>query len=215
MKKLTYIFALMAVVLVGAFAGCSETEEESVYDHWQEKNKAYADSLLTVAGSNLFAQAADTAAIDAMPLGQLFGIKTQASTTKKTHYVFCKKLSATDGRHPIYTDYVSAYYCGSYFTGTVFDSNFNGYVGSDTSLYADEKLPEVYNTPTPFSIQPIVTSAGTSYVIVGWQAALQYMRVGERWMLYVPYESAYGSDGSRVRAYSALCFDIILSGIVE
>ena len=49
-------------------------------------------------------------------------------------------------------------------------------------------------------------------------AALQYMREGERWMLYVPYQSGYGAKpatGITVPGYSTLIFDIILDEIVE
>jgi len=207
MKPLKYIVGCLALILAGAFTSCSEVEEESVYANWQEKNEAYADSLLNAAGVNLFSTAADTLKVDAMPTGTLFGIQTRVSTTKQKHYVFCKKLSAFDAPHPIFTDQVSVFYCGSYITGTVFDSNFDGYVATSTgTLYPDEQLPAVYDSP--------LTGKVSGY-IPGWITALQYMREGERWMLYVPYQSAYGSSSSSVMAYSALVFDVILNEIVD
>lgn len=197
---------MLGFVLMGAMISCSEVEEESIYDHWKEKNDAYADSLLAVAGSNLFSQAADTAKVDAMPIGQLFGIQTRASTTKKKEYVFCKKLTATDERHPIYTDNFSVFYRGSYITGDEFDGNFEGYVATDTNLDGMEKLPAVYDTPYTFQVGSMID---------GWITALQYMREGERWVLYVPYQSAYGASSSSVVGYSALFFDIILDEILD
>lgn len=209
MRPLKYIIGILGFVLMGAMFSCSEVEEENLYDHWQELNEAICDSLLREAGSNLFSTPSDTAKVDAMPIGELFGIQTRVSSTKERRYVFCEKLTSTDGRHPLYTDKVSAYYCGSYLTGDVFDSNFSGYVATDTDFDGNVKLPEVYDTPTTFSVNG---------VIEGWIAALQYMREGERWMLYVPYQSGYGAKpatGITVPGYSTLIFDVILSEIVE
>jgi len=55
-------------------------------------------------------------------------------------------------------------------------------------------------------------------VIPGWTAALQLMRAGERWMLYIPWQSAYGSSGNNdgtIPGYTALTFDLLLERIVE
>lgn len=202
-----YIFGMLSFVLMGVIISCSEVEEESLYDHWQEFNEAICDSLLREAGSNLFSTPDDTAKVDAMPIGKLFGIQTRKSSTKQRQYVFCQKLTETDGRHPLYTDKVSAFYCGSYLTGDIFDSNFSGYVATDVNMDGEKKLPEVYDTATTLPV---------SSWIEGWVAALQYMREGERWMLYVPYQSGYGAKPPStvtVLGYSTLVFDVILSEI--
>jgi len=208
-----YILGLLAAIVVGAMFSCSEKEEENIFDHWQDINEALADSLLAEARGNLFSQGADTTKIDAMPLDDLFAIQTRSSTSKKKEYVFCKKLTATKGRHPLYTDRISAFYCGSYITGNVFDSNFDGYVATDVDMKGNLFLPAVYDTPTTFEMQ------NSSYgLIEGWIAALQFMREGERWVLYVPYQSGYGKNGSSdgsVIGYSMLVFDIILDEILD
>jgi len=208
MKPLRYIIGLLSFVFVGTIISCSEVEEETVYDHWQAYNEDYCDSLLNAAGSHLFSTPDDTARVDAMPIGQLFGIQTRRSSTTYKHYVFCKKLTATEGSHPLYTDKVSAYYRGSYLTGDEFDGNFSGYVATDTNLEGHSKLPQVYDTPTTLSVNG---------VIEGWMAALQYMREGERWILYVPYQSGYGAKPTTtsIMGYSTLYFDVILSEIVD
>ena len=44
------------------------------------------------------------------------------------------------------------------------------------------------------------------------------MYVGERWMVYIPWQLGYGSSGSsdgNIPGYSALAFDIQLDGVVE
>ena len=71
------------------------------------------------------------------------------------------------------------------------------------------KEPTAFDSPTTFAV---------ASVIPGWTAALQLMRAGERWMLYIPWQSAYGSSGNNdgtIPGYTALTFDLLLERIVE
>ena len=46
-------------------------------------------------------------------------------------------------------------------------------------------------------------------VIPGWRAALQYMSVGDRWEVVIPYQLAYGEAGTKsILPYSTLKFDM-------
>ena len=59
-----------------------------------------------------------------------------------------------------------------------------------------------------------------SKVIAGWTAVLQFMRMGERWVLYIPWQSGYGTSGSgsssnAIRGYSVLTFDMQLDSFAE
>jgi len=53
-------------------------------------------------------------------------------------------------------------------------------------------------------------------VISGWTEALQLMNVGAKWKLYIPYNLAYGAQGSPggIPPYSALVFDVELLDIL-
>ncbi len=53
-------------------------------------------------------------------------------------------------------------------------------------------------------------------VIAGWTEALQRMKVGAKWKLYIPYHLAYGEAGAGgdIGPYQALIFDIELLDIV-
>jgi FKBP-type peptidyl-prolyl cis-trans isomerase FklB len=55
-----------------------------------------------------------------------------------------------------------------------------------------------------------------SGVIAGWTEALQKMKVGAKWKLYIPYQLAYGERGAggAIGPYQALVFDIELLDIV-
>lgn len=54
-------------------------------------------------------------------------------------------------------------------------------------------------------------------VIAGWTEALQKMKVGSKWKLYIPYHLAYGEAGAGgdIGPFQALVFDIELLEIVS
>ena len=55
-----------------------------------------------------------------------------------------------------------------------------------------------------------------SQLIEGWQIALPKMTVGSKWVIYLPYEVAYGKRGSlpSIKPYSVLIFEIELLDIL-
>lgn len=196
---------LVAVTLMTA---CEEVEETSKYDNWRERNEAYIDSLATLTGDNYVATAEQA---DAMELGKLYAIQVQSTgTLQNPQYVYCRKLQAsTEGERPNYTGYhstVDVFYIGSLITGDKFDGNFEGYRANDTSI----PIPPA-KAPTAFDVS---FSTSVTEVIPGWTWPLQYMRAGERWMLYIPWRRAYGSSGSgSIPGYSTLAFDIVLNEV--
>ena len=52
-------------------------------------------------------------------------------------------------------------------------------------------------------------------VIKGWQMALQEMKVGDKWMLYIPSDLAYGERGSSgaIGPNEVLVFEVELLAI--
>ncbi len=209
-ETLRHIFAplplLLCLSLTFAFAACEEVEETSIYDNWQTRNETYIDSIASLIGNRYIAT---EEAVIQVPVGAMFAIRTEASNTDGEQYVYCKKITDNPtGRRPLYTESVSAYYYGTVITGASFDGNFEGYSAIDQQeLNATDKGPTDFDSPTTFSI---------SGVVAGWTAALQLMHTGERWMLYVPYQSGYGtSEHGSIPAYSTLVFDILLEEVVE
>jgi len=88
------------------------------------------------------------------------------------------------GVSPIISDVVKCHYKGTLIDGTVFDSSY------------ERKEP---------------TSFPVNQVIPGWTEALQLMKVGAKWKLYVPYDIAYGERGAGpIEPYSTLVFEIEL-----
>jgi FKBP-type peptidyl-prolyl cis-trans isomerase FklB len=80
------------------------------------------------------------------------------------------------------------HYHGTLIDGTVFDSSVER------------------NEPISFPV---------TGVIPGWVEALQLMKVGDKWQIYIPSKLAYGERGSapKIGPNSALIFDVELLGI--
>lgn len=94
------------------------------------------------------------------------------------------------GKTPTAQSVIKAHYEGRLIDGTVFDS----------SIQRGE--------PATFPVNG---------VIKGWQEALQMMKVGAKWRIYVPYDLGYGSRGAgkMIKPYETLVFDIELISIEE
>lgn len=51
-------------------------------------------------------------------------------------------------------------------------------------------------------------------VIEGWQIALQQMHIGDKWIIYIPFNLGYGNRPSGpIPAFSTLVFEVELLGI--
>lgn len=94
-----------------------------------------------------------------------------------------------DGPQPTAADQVVVHYTGKLIDGTVFDSSENRGV------------------PATF---------GVTQVIPGWVEALQLMKVGSTWRLFIPSALAYGPQGAGgiIGPNQTLIFDVSLLEIV-
>ena len=98
------------------------------------------------------------------------------------------------GPRPTLTDMVRVHYHGTLLDGTVFDS----------SMDRQRDNPDRDWT----AVFPV------GNVIAGWIEALQLMPVGSKWILFVPYDLAYGSrDGGIFPPFSTMIFEVELLGI--
>ncbi len=91
-----------------------------------------------------------------------------------------------DGPMPAATDQVEVHYTGKLLDGTVFDSS------------VDRGMPATF---------------GVNQVIPGWVEALQMMKAGSKWRLFIPSNLAYGPSGTPggpIGPNCALLFDVEL-----
>jgi FKBP-type peptidyl-prolyl cis-trans isomerase len=94
------------------------------------------------------------------------------------------------GKSPKATDTVVTHYTGRLLDGTVFDSSMDR------------------GHPASFPV---------GQVIKGWTEALQLMKPGDKWELYIPAELAYGEMGAggRIPPNAVLIFELELLSIQE
>lgn len=99
-------------------------------------------------------------------------------------------LEEGTGATPTADDRVEVHYTGKLIDGTVFDSSVER------------------GTPATF---------GVTQVIPGWVEALQMMKVGAKWRLFIPSTLAYGPQGAGgvIGPDSTLIFDVELLNIVK
>lgn len=97
-----------------------------------------------------------------------------------------KILVEGDGPSPVATDEVTVHYEGRLIDGTVFDSSYER------------------GQPATFPL---------SGVIPGWTEGLQYLKVGGKAELYIPFDLGYGArqaPGGKIPPYSTLVFTVEL-----
>jgi FKBP-type peptidyl-prolyl cis-trans isomerase FklB len=99
-----------------------------------------------------------------------------------------KVLSEGAGKTPKKSDTVTVHYRGTFMNGTEFDSSI------------------ARGQPATFKVDG---------VIPGWTEALQLMKEGAKWQLFIPPELAYGERGAppRIPPQSALVFDVDLISV--
>lgn len=103
--------------------------------------------------------------------------------------VLVKILKSGDGdRSPRTGNVVTVNYKGSLINGKVFDNSW------------ERGYPEAFRV---------------SDLIVGWQIALTQMHIGDRWIVYIPYDKGYGTRANGpIPAYSTLIFEMELMAIM-
>ena len=115
------------------------------------------------------------------------GAKGVKTTASGLQY---KVITAGKGKQPKAEDTVTVNYRGTLIDGTEFDSSYKR------------------NQPATFPVKG---------VIPGWTEALQLMKEGSKWMLYIPSNLAYAERGAGnlIGPNSALIFEVELLSIKQ
>lgn len=134
---------------------------------------------------------ADKVAQDNLVAGQAFLAenKTQEGIVTLESGLQYRIVAEGDGASPSASDRVKVHYTGTLVDGTKFDSS------------RDRGEPSVF---------------GVSQVIKGWTEALQLMKEGSAWTLYIPSDIAYGkASRPKIPGNSVLVFDVELIEVVK
>lgn len=196
------IFWLIGLWLVASLSivSCSESDGEAdPYTNWRERNQRYIDSIATVAEAHQGNEVGQWKIIRSYKLPD----PGLGETGRVNDNVYCKILKVGDGTvSPLFTDSVNVHYRGKFiplYNGeeVVFDQSFQGELNDET-----------INTITPSGFRP-------SGVVTGWTTALQEMKEGDYWEVYLPYQLGYGvSDYNSIPGYSTLLFTIYLQKVI-
>ena len=198
-----YLFLLMMAVF--ALSSCSEDDNTvDEYANWQERNEqAFEDTLA-------YARQQKANGSDEWKVLLKWSLQNQTPnkdangnavplTYKDADYIVVHVLDKGKGSGcPMYTDSVKVSYRGrmlgtdTYPAGYVFDKTFDGTYDKTTAQ---------------------VATYAVNGLVDGFTTALLNMHIGDRWMVYMPYQLAYGttqSSSSTIPAYSMLRFEIVL-----
>jgi FKBP-type peptidyl-prolyl cis-trans isomerases 1 len=195
MRKI-YLLPIFFAVL--CFVSCSETKEPGKYDNWKERNIAFIDSLQHV--------------YDAKTDPDLEFVKDRHDERINIFYKVLEKGKSNE--KPLYTSTVKVFYRGMFINEAVFGaSNEKNYTKLwrnldvfDSNIKEDDP-DDTYDTPMEFEVNGVVS---------GWSEVLQQMSPGDRWELYIPYQSGYGSAGrGSILGYSTLIFDVTMLSFEE
>ena len=96
-----------------------------------------------------------------------------------------KVITTGTGKSPLPTDRTTVHYTGKLIDGAVFDSSV------------------ARGTPSTFALNEVIS---------GWTEALQLMHEGDKWILFIPDNLAYGDRGrgAQIPPYSTLIFELEL-----
>jgi len=199
------LYLLPVILFALSFTACNESEEVSKYENWQERNEAFMDSLARVYETQ----------------SEPKRLHRVQDSRDKSIYIYYKIIETgdTEPLPPFYTSKVSMFYRGMYINEEIFATasgpeylvtelyNVNGIDIFDKNFAGpDPDYPNGLESPSTFGVNQVVT---------GWTEVLQIMRPGDRWEVYVPYQSGYGSStsSSGVMAYTTLIFDMKMISI--
>ena len=197
---LTTIYLILASALL---VSCKE-ENNSIeeFPDWKNRNEAFFDQIFESALSEMANGNGEWKVFRNWSLSD-----EEDYVPKTTDHIVVKVIK--DGHSanpaPLYNDTVHVSYCGRLLPST---SYANGKIFDDKMGEGDNPLTFTY-----------IKGAADSYVD-GFSTALQNIRVGDLWRVYIPWQLGYGQDGASetvnkekrqlVPGYSTLVFDVYL-----
>lgn len=196
MKKIFYglLVSLFTMIAMGV-TSCGESDTDAdLYANWKDRNQHFIDSIASVAKSNLGDEPGKWKVIHSYKFEE-----SLTSTPNVNDYVYCRILEKGTGATPMFTDSVAVAYRGQLIPladGSIvtFDESYSGELNKETA------------SPSKFLVSRVVT---------GWTTSLMHMHVGDRWMVYIPYDLGYGTTkSSTINGYSTLIFDIYLQNVI-
>ena len=174
----------LCLLTVVPLISCEEDDDENIYEDEFDNWQQRNDEVLAQWASDPSFRKIKNYALN------------ENATAVNSDYVYVKVLEEASGTEtPLLTDTVRIAYRGHLIPSESFP---DGYVFDQSYLNA-------------FSWATAYPSQGASW-ITGLQSALLQMHAGDRWLIHIPYQLAYGGsdNSSTIPAYSNLIFDVAL-----
>lgn len=206
--KQTIIYLLLLCLPLAGLTACEDNagkEDNSEFtDNWSERNATYFTERMAEAKAAIAeAKAQYGDAWENHCAWRVYRSYAKSETTARPTDSICAKVveSGTGSGYPLYTDSVKVNYTGrlmptaSYAEGRMFDHS--GIYESEDAVFSPD-----FARPTKF---------GVSGVVEGFGTALMHMRIGDRWIVYIPQQLGYGSQSTTlIPAQSTLVFELQL-----
>ena len=198
MRETRLFQLLMTIFAVMALVSCKESDDEIVeFPDWQKRSEQFMTSKF-----NMVRQQASSSS-----QWKVIKSYTKSADTAESpeNCILVKVLQEGVGSGcPLYTDTVRVHYRGQLLASTSYKDSSDQELGLvfDKSWSTDTFNPDI-STPSKF---------GVAAVVDGFSTALQHMHIGDRWLVYIPYQLGYSdTEKSNIPAYSTLVFDIMLA----
>ncbi len=199
---------LLAVLLFSAMGMVSCSEDDGVVDefaNWQQTNETFFTEL----SAEVKAKLEDPTCTDWKRIKSL--TKDQSTEGVDTDYIIVKVIKSapdTESESPYFNDSVSVHYQGNLLPSASYNVAADPYpIGYRFGASYYGQYDEDVCIPVDF----LVGGKDGSGLIDGFSTALQNMRRGDHWVVYIPYQLGYGTAAeSSIPAYSTLIFNIWL-----
>ena len=185
---------LVSMMLAFVFVSCSETEDNEEFSNWKQRNDEYFQSVYANAMARIAGGDSNWKILKKWSLGADNDSYHADVTDNVVVRVLESGTSTADS--PLFTDTVRVAYRGhiipsqTYTSGFVFDATYDGEFNKATAAAA--KLAVADN-------------------VDGFVTALQHMKIGDRWEIYIPYNLGYGEQTqNNIPGCSTLIFDVTL-----
>lgn len=122
-------------------------------------------------------------------------------------FIMYKPIEEGNGATPLFTDNVKVLYTGWY------KNNW-----SEPDTYTDSRGNLIHNKVIFDSTNrsDIPATFPVNGVVDGFRTALQNMKEGDKWQVWIPWNLGYGEvDNRGIRAYSTLVFELELVEVVK
>lgn len=188
MRKSFYFILSSLFLALFVLAACDETTEVSRFDNWQARNQHYLDSIVNEAKKN----SSEWKVIKSYTLQD--NPSDINANNDPLNYIYVKVLETGTTGEVSFLDTVRVHYRGKLINGDVFDQSYKGTLKPESAVPAKFKVSSLIN---------------------GWTTALQEMKEGDRWEVFIPWPLAYGpgavaGTSTSILDYSVLHFDMQL-----